>query len=236
LYFFLKAIFCDFFKLPLQINSRKIKYTNVEQVLTPIVEFAQGLYPKLTEKPIVVDCGCNIGMIGLLYYLNDKSTKYIGYEPSTELHSIASGNVVGFGVVIKKAISNKTGNAIFYEELDDIKTGSHINPNYLNVNKYLKYKVKTISLGQALKYKKINLLKIDIEGEEFNINFQHFLKNKKIVNFYLEIHPNLNKKIGKKIEELEKIMKISLRADFHPKLRGEDFYNIVVYGQGLDIN
>ena len=131
--------------------------------------------PVLSRNPNIIDVGANIGMFSIHHKLINKESNIIAIEPVTEIYSILEKNadLYGFNTTIKCGISsqNKESNIYFNQMNTIVSSVSNIDNSKENTNKYSieNIKLRTLSsIINELSLHKIDLIKIDIEGEEYN--------------------------------------------------------------------
>jgi FkbM family methyltransferase len=136
---------------------------------------------------IIIDVGSHIGLAAI--YFSKKTNNIECFEPSKENFKLLKKNIEQNKLKIKLnnlAVSNKNGQIDLYSgnSFDTISTSSKTGDHY---------KVNTIDAKQITKkYEEIDLLKIDCEGEEFNIIPR--LELNKINNIVMEYHLKNRKK------------------------------------------
>lgn len=135
----------------------------------------------LPENPIVVDLGANIGMFSLDLKQRFPTAQITSYEPLPETFEILKLNAP-FATLVQKAATGSTGTVQFSN------VGA---PTGLHVIEEGGITVETESLDDILKnFEKVDLLKIDIEGSEFDLlekaSPQTLAKVQRII---MEIHP-----------------------------------------------
>jgi FkbM family methyltransferase len=141
------------------------------------------------DDPLIIDAGANIGL-GVLYWKRKyPKAKIIAFEPSKLAYESLLKNVkenkLDNVTCINKALSNVEGTQQF--TTNELISGS------LNTYKDLpfNYEVETTTLGQYLD-KKIDFLKIDIEGAE-RLIFDDIEKQILNLNYiFLEYHSFVN--------------------------------------------
>lgn len=140
-----------------------------------IPEILQEIYRDKVYKPfiedkkdlIVLDVGANIGLF--TQYVSEYAKQVYSIEPS-DIHSRALNKLVTFNqlknvTTIKKALSNKDGEATFYHNSN--VTMFSLNPIIDNTG--VKETVQTITLGTLFKdfnINKVDFMKLDVEGSE----------------------------------------------------------------------
>ena len=145
--------------------------SNAHDIITFVVVFCKRDYGEIKLGSVTVDVGANIGMFSL-YALSQGATFVECFEPCKESFKILKKNVKlnGFDKYVRlhnKAVSRKDGLFV------SIPTSSspYNRVSELEGNEDNKFdKIETISLESSLvSYSKIDLIKIDCEGSEFEI-------------------------------------------------------------------
>ena len=119
------------------------------------------------EVKTIVDGGSHIGASAIYFSLMYPDCKIICVEPSKENSMLLKQNLKLNGIksdVINKCISDKRKTITFHYNKK--------NPAYSGISKDGKEKIKTTTLNQIIKNsgeREIDLLKLDIEGEEIKI-------------------------------------------------------------------
>lgn len=136
--------------------------------------YIDGIYqPYLVNKKdlTIIDCGANIGLFS--QYVSPVAKLVYAIEPSTThfeaLNKMLEYNKITNVKTFKYAIANTNGEATFNHYQNQTMNSLAVIPNYDLVNQE---KVKTIRLDTFFEENKIehvDILKIDIEGEEFNV-------------------------------------------------------------------
>jgi FkbM family methyltransferase len=125
----------------------------------------------LRENPIIIDVGANIGIFSLFCLKTLKNPLIYSYEPTKRAYEKLAYNlhVNGFSEVVKtnkKGLMNKIGKEkIFLDPEYSISDG-------FCAKKGESEEVEVITLKGMLeenKLKKVDLLKLDIEGAEFSV-------------------------------------------------------------------
>ena len=145
-----------------------------------------------------IDAGGNLGAyIDFLEKNFDIKDAYI-FEPSKDCNIYLQKNYKKEYSIINQALSNKNEKRIFFE--NEVLSQSSLIKKSNNFNKNFKikksYSIKCTTLDNFYKKNKKNydfdILKIDCEGEDFNIlkGSTNLLKNKKIKLIKIEIENN----------------------------------------------
>lgn len=154
--------------------------------------FVHKKYKKWLDKSydLVVDVGANVGVFTSYMLHNDYAKKIVMIECDkkalTDLKKNFKNNTNVF--LIEKALSDSEESVYFYHSEENPVISSTIHPDKLvahmaGVKGTEKTLVDTITLKQLIdKYGNIDLLKIDIEGGEYNV----------IINSDNNIYENIN--------------------------------------------
>lgn len=216
--------FKDYFKLkdqPYMIRFKngvkyKIRPKTVDRGLLNEIWANQLYTPKgfeIKDNDIIVDIGAHIGVFSIFAAKHAKSGKVYSFEPSEENYNMLFENVKINNqdnvFCINKAVSNNPGKKPLF--INTKNTGGHSFFKYEGSEEEYKEgsEIETTSLYQFIKENKINridLLKMDCEGAEYEILFNcpdEILK--KIDKISMEYHNLDNEKNGLKMKEfLEK--------------------------------
>ena len=152
--------------------------------------FADENYKFRTDSPnpIIYDCGANIGISCLYFSKNYPSAQIKAFEADPQITKILNDNLKKCSVknveVIAKAVwINNDGVKISLEGSD----GASI---YSNNNKV---EIPSIRLKELIdKEKKIDMLKIDIEGAEFDVLMDCKDSLTGVENIFIEYHSFIN--------------------------------------------
>jgi len=181
------------------------------------------------KNDLVVDIGFNYGLFSMTS-LRYHPGRIIAFEPNPKLVKTFKEYFKESMIELhQKAVSNKNGHAIFYENLDPGM--STIFENINNVSQGDSYEVEVINFNDFIisnNIEKIDYLKVDCEGAEYDI-FESipddYLKNS-ITKVAIEFHHQLSdNKVQNLIERLKK-------TGFNIKLLYEENSNIgLIYGK-----
>jgi FkbM family methyltransferase len=160
------------------------------------------------KEPLIIDCGANLGMSIIYFKKLYPDAKIIAFEADKNIFNFLEKNVRSFGLknveLINKAVWNANEDLIFMEEGG---AGGRIENG--NNNSDLKMtRVQGIKLNQFLR-EKVDFLKIDIEGAEFEVleDCKEELKN--VENLFIEYHS-----FESKTQKLHTILEIIQNAGF----------------------
>lgn len=149
--------------------------------------FERQIY-KLTvesKSPYIIDCGANIGLSTIYLKKLFPSSRIVAFEPDTKIFDALEFNINSFGLkdvtIENKAVWNTDSEIQFMSEGSD---GGRIVE--IESSKEV-YSVPTIRLRNYLN-EKIDLLKLDIEGSEFEVlkDCKDLLIN--VENLFVEYH------------------------------------------------
>lgn len=141
-----------------------------EFVLEP--EETEILRRKIKSGMVVVDIGANIGYYSVLF------SKWVGntgkvycFEPDPENFSLLKKNIIANNYhntnLIQKAVSNSNKEGVLYLSKENIGDHRILNFHYYDRdNEREKIKIQSTKLDSIFSNKKINLIKMDIQGAE----------------------------------------------------------------------
>jgi FkbM family methyltransferase len=188
-------------------KNKNIFYSSPQEMLHSLKEiFIEEIYKVgLPSKPLIIDCGANIGLSIIYFKENHKDAEILAFEPDEANFNLLKKNIQSFGLqdvsIKKEAVWIKETELNFSNEGTMASKIEHV--TYGNARK-----VKAIRLKDQLN-KKIDFLKIDIEGAEFEV-----LKDIKdnlhyVQNMFFEYHGNFEQN-----KELLEIFEIITKAGF----------------------
>lgn len=194
----------------------KLFYSNTIELFEPMYNniFLDEIYSFQTSNPnsFIVDCGSNIGLAVGFWKERFPDSRIICFEPDPEVFRALAANTQGYENVFihQMAVSNRIGEVEF--------TSNGKLSGSLNLIKNLpkSYKVKTDLLSNYIKDDKVDMLKIDIEGEELNVMYEiePYLNN--VQNIFVEYHAFINES-----QRLSELLNILEKAGFRYYLDSE---------------
>lgn len=153
----------------IKFRSEKITIADSHSFVNSYKElFNENIYQFKTNKenPFIVDCGSNIGLSIIYFKTLFPKAHVVGFEPDPQVFKILSKNINGFKYenveLINKALSDQETEMEYFSEGAD---GGRLEMSGENMKKIT---VSTTKLSNFLK-RKVDLLKIDIEGYETKI-------------------------------------------------------------------
>ena len=231
-YIFARELFSKFNKFLYQISLRGLGVLNFQgEYLTGENAWLKK-YLKNKRNPIVFDVGANVGNYSNAIFEINSGAKVYAFEPHPTTYLKLTSNVKynqfeAFNV----GVGQSKGILKLYDY--DTKDGSSHASLYRDVIKDLhkgnpiSHEVKIIELDSFLKNKNINeidLLKIDTEGNEYNVllGIKSFIESNKIHAIHFEFN------------EMNIVSKASFK-DFWDLLNNYSFYRILPGGGLLAI-
>jgi FkbM family methyltransferase len=161
------------------------------------------------EGDSVIDVGAHVGYYTLLLsQLVGKTGKVYAFEPDPKNFELLKKNIEvnGFENVelIQKAVSNKTEIIKLYLGDEDRATNRIYDAQLNDTKKSIE--IKTISLDEYIKDKKIDFVKIDVEGSELGVlkGMKSIFQENKQIKIITEFFPFLIEKSGNKPKEILK--------------------------------
>ncbi|OQB29172.1 MAG: 2-O-methyltransferase NoeI [Bacteroidetes bacterium ADurb.Bin174] len=157
-----------------------------------------------SEKPIIIDCGANMGLSLLYFSLNYPNAKIFAFEPDNTVLPFLEKNIKSFGMknvqLFKKAVWNN--NEILKLYTDGGMGGSVVN-NY-NENQ-VPIEIEAIRLLDFIGDLHVDLLKMDIEGSEYGVIKDCESKLNQIDNLFVEYHSFIDRE--QKLDEILLLLK-----------------------------
>lgn len=163
-------------------------------------EYPKEFFKNINPKGVVLDIGAHIGSFSLMMNKLFPKVKIYSIEPMADNYDLLIENIKindaeNNIIPIKIGVSNYDGIGSF-EIFEDMDSG-HLVTNK-DKNKNIKEKVEIVrmkSLFEKLNIEEVDVIKIDIEGEEYKILPDMIEIFKKIKNITLEYHQILNNKM-----------------------------------------
>ncbi|MFT6895172.1 MAG: FkbM family methyltransferase [Algoriphagus sp.] len=165
------------------------------------------IFKSTKAEPVIFDCGSNIGMGILFFKIIYPNAKITGFEANPEVFEILKTNISNLNMndiqVHHLALYDQDTEITFYTGNSSESLLGSINSNRGGKKAVL---VKAKKLSEFLKtHSEIDLIKIDVEGAEWNI-IQDLVQSsslRKCHQYLIEFHLNLPELEGKLSEFLE---------------------------------
>jgi FkbM family methyltransferase len=143
------------------------------------------------KRPLILDCGANIGMSVLRYKHLYPESRIIAFEPDKEICSVLRQNLRQNGVgqveVVEAAVWIEEGAQSFFSEGAD---GSRlVDPVIGHAAGHVV--VQAVDFAKYVKNQKVDFIKLDIEGAEYRVieHISPYLSN--VDKILVEIHHNV---------------------------------------------
>ena len=193
-------------KCTVKIDSVKFQVPDNRSFLAQFLEiFVNEIYNfnSVNDKPLIIDCGANIGTSVLYFKKLYPQSMIKAFEPDPGIYSILQQNIdtAKFENIhlFNKAVWTKDSVLNFHSEGSD--AGS------ISDNGGPNLKVKAIQLSKFLAEcpQNIDLLKIDIEGAEYEVLLSCKDQLSKVDNIFVECHkfPNQPQRIHEVLKMFE---------------------------------
>lgn len=190
-----------------QLHGHSLFYTSATELLHGLKEiFLEEIYlQELGQAPYILDCGANIGLS--VIYLKEKfpEAQIIAFEPDKNNAALLEKNIDSFGFagveIRKEAVWTENTELRF---VSDSSMSSRIGEG----NGEHSILVKAIRLKDLLN-RKVDFLKIDIEGAEYNVLMDIQDQLHLVNHLFLEYHGSF-----KQNKELNEILSILTQSGF----------------------
>jgi len=160
------------------------------------------------EEPVIVDMGAHIGMTVIYFKMLFPKARVIAFEPIPDnfklLQKNVSENQLDDVEMYQAVVAPKSGILRIQEPIGEgaWKSGAGIIPKgWKGIQTNQEIKVEAVGIQEVIS-QKIDILKMDIEGMEYEVirNMGPMMRNVK--NMLIEVHPRKDHRI----EEIEKIL------------------------------
>lgn len=202
---------------------QKIDLGGFQMYITPryLYHYVQNRYEPFSTEIVknylkkdatFVDIGAHYGYYSLLAANSDKNVKVISIEPVKENYNILKKNIhlnkLKNCELYNIAASDKKEIKIFNVTEASDSAGFYLHPNTKTKEKI---NIQTINIDEILKGKKVDFIKIDVEGHEIKVlnGLKETLKKNKNIILLVEFNPQCLENGGFKPDDLlEKIEKL----------------------------
>lgn len=175
--------------------------------------FKNNIYEFKTNKisPVIIDCGANMGLSVLYFSRLYPNAKILAFEPDETVLPFLERNIQSQNIqnveLFRKAVWTKEVELSFYT---DNGLGGRVGIEY---NNQTPTKIKSVRLRDFLD-QPIDMLKIDIEGAEYDVikDCEDMLFNVQYI--FLEYHSFFNEE-----QHLEDVLSVLKRQGFRYHLR-----------------
>ena len=186
--------------------NKKVKVNNAFWYLHGLKElFIDESYKfySATSAPIIIDCGANVGLSVMYFKSIFPRAKITAFEPDQNIFSLLTSNINEFGY----ADVNLINKAVWIEDggIEFLASGG-VGGRICHGSDSNTIQIPTVRLKNLLQ-EKVDFLKIDIEGAEFDVieDCKDNLVN--VNNLFIEYHSLEEKE--QKLDEILKILKLA---------------------------
>lgn len=187
------------------VDGMKLSIPDARSFIWQYHEIFTNEYYKInteSEKPLIIDCGSNVGSSVLFFKKEYPKSIIHAFEPDPNIFKYLVKNIESNGlkniILNNKAVWKKNEELTFNSEGADGGAIDKIGDDSI--------KIEAIDLKEYLnQLNTIDLLKVDIEGAEYDV-FQHIEPTlDKIKNIFVEIHsyPKSTQKLSTILQILE---------------------------------
>jgi len=130
--------------------------------------FERQVYGFSTDEthPLILDCGANIGLASIFFKRAYPNARVLAFEPDPRICDVLRSNLMAVGLtdveIVEAAVSTYDGHALFWSE------GAHSGRIALPADTGAVLEIACVALRPYLE-RPVELLKIDIEGEEESV-------------------------------------------------------------------
>lgn len=170
--------------------------------------FVRGIYEFncTSTQPYIIDCGANMGLSVLYFATKYPNALIEAFEPEAPIFNILQQNTKALNLtnvkLHQKAVWHTQTTLKFFT---DNGMGGSVTNNYSNQEPTL---VNTVILANYLN-QKVAMLKIDIEGAEYQLLLHNTEGLKNVENLFVEYHSYINQE-----QHLEGLLQIIKNAGF----------------------
>ncbi len=162
--------------------------------------------PSEQKRPLIIDCGANIGISTLFFKKHCPESRIIAFEPDPQLFMKLCSNIESFCLddieLIQKAVASYSG------YIDFVVEGAHSGRVPKTGDEKNKISVNCVRLRDYLE-EPVEFLKLDIEGQEYEVLKDSANHLNQVRHLFLEYHSHQNEK-----QVLDEILKIIRDAGF----------------------
>jgi FkbM family methyltransferase len=167
--------------------GKSIKITNSFWYLHGIQEiFIDEVYNFYCneDNPVIIDCGSNIGLSIIYFKKLYPNAQIIGFEPDKFIFKVLQNNLLQFSIKDAKLFDK----AVWINEKPLLfKRNGSVGGHLSDIEDNDTERVETVRLKDFL-HTKVDFLKIDIEGAEFEIIKDCEEKLNNVSNIFIEYH------------------------------------------------
>lgn len=195
-------------------NGLKLEILNTKKNRTIVLDlgeiFGEEIYftPFSNKKMAVIDLGAHVGIYSLYAALKNKNAKIYAFEPDSDnfkqlCRNIKINKLEDRIFPFKKAISKENKKMNFY--LHDRSSRAH-SIFEKSKNKVVVNSINLSKIFKILKIKNCDILKVDIEGAEYEVLYNSPQTLNKINMIFIECHDYSNTRKDYNKEEMKKFL------------------------------
>jgi len=189
------------------IHGIKVQYQHPVELIHALKEIFFGEIYKFrtrNEQPVIIDCGANIGLSTISFKLQYPQAEIIAFEPDIFNFELLKINTTSFAniTLFNQAIWDK-------EELLEFDMSGTMSSNTDTAFQSKKSQtIQAVPLKTFLN-RKIDFLKLDIEGAEYRVIKDCIDELKNVQNFFIEYHGYFDN-----TKELNELFDILIQSGF----------------------
>ena len=219
----------------LKVLNHELKYIdNASFVFIYKEIFLEKIYKtsNMGKSPYILDCGANIGLATIYLKNQYPESEIVAFEPDREVFTALKDNILSYNfkdiTLVDKGLWSHDGEIEFFSEGAD---GGRVRSNEDTENIV---KIKTTKLSNYIN-KKVDLLKIDIEGGEFEVLKEIKDKLHLVDRIFIEYHSFVGEK-----QCLPELLQILKDAGFHlnintPGLKSQSPFFKIFQSNNMDM-
>jgi len=168
-------------------------FEEFQDIKKEVFENNEYLFSCSKPSPFIIDCGSHIGVSVLYFKQQYPQAKIIAFEPNPDNFAVLRKNIdinnLDNITTINAALSNFEGEAFLFGEFGNDNSrscGNSLTPEWANPGSK-KTKVRTLLLSSYVQ-ETVDFLKLDVEGEEYNVLHEIQNKLKYIQEMCVEFH------------------------------------------------
>ncbi len=193
----------DFLNTPMKApDAASLLFLNLELFELEIYKFSSS-----NDRPLIIDCGANIGLSVIYFKKLYPNAKVIAFEPDKKIFDYLKFNINSFNfnevTLLNKGLWEEETTLSFYSEGAD---GGRV-ANESDKDNIIT--IETVKLSSYIKDVNIDFLKIDIEGAECDVLEECSPYLKTVKNIFVEYHSFVDKP-----QTLSKILSILEKSGF----------------------
>ena len=213
-----------------------LNYGRFQYLFQEIFLDQEYYFTTANRRPLIIDCGSNIGMSILYFKLVYPNSRIIAFEPDDDAFSCLEKNIrdndLQFVEVNKKAVSGNEGKIDFYYDIEN--PGSLVMSTIRERMPKQKKQVDAVHLSEYIT-EEVEFLKMDVEGAELGVIQE--LSNSGQLNYIKQMAIEYHHHIVRDEDVLSTLLHILENAGFGYQISSElrrpfdrhKFQDILIY-------